>query len=616
MNQSAAGLLWLSSLESLVAMIFIIVSSFLVIVITKKYSLNKATAAAFIFGIIGGVIFLLFWETQGSLPDPEILTINGSPVFDLEGNVIMTSDAIEVGGKLVYQVGVNNSGNILYLSNTPFNNNEVIGTIDYTSNINDAYLATEQFNPWFEEVNNWLNFFPVIFLNLLQLAVVPLVFITIIWLVTVKSKESNMSSKSFAQSVGFLALMEIIGIAIAFALIPLLSFVEFDQSIFGSTSFDPETGESIESFTSFWDIIIGWFPNNWSSLMAGTSVMITVVFIAWVIGISLRKMDSKGNEAASDLVRFFELFYEMFKTFIKWILYLVPFTVFSKMPSLMYGNAANSWASLGILIGIVFLGLLIAITIHFIIITLLSNPKTSLRFLNNIKSSWLTSLLTRSSIASMPQHSDALINSGVNDDVANTVPTLGTSMGLSMCAGMYPAMISIITLQSTAAPDTNMAISYLLIFFIIFLTSFGVAGVPGAFDATAVSALSSAGLSTSLVPVVLVLEPILDPFRTIVNTTGSSASSFIMNKIHTNEKHNNSPADEITFEHIDPSTIDEEEYQIDHIIKDEKEIIDKIEKENKNFINLSNIKTNKKIKVKYSPKLKREQKQKKDSKKN
>ena len=392
-----------------------------------------------------------------------------------------------------------------------------------------------------------------------------------------------MSNKSFVQSVGFLAIMEIIGICIAFALIPLLNLVYFDTSIF-----DSESG--IEPITSFWDIIIGWFPDNWSSLLAGTSVIISVVLLAWAIGLSLKKLDNNGNETVQDVVKFIELFYNLLKGLVKWVLYLVPFTVFSIIPTILFGEAISSWGSLGALIGIALLGLLIVIIVQFFIVTLVQGKKFPKTFVKNIIPSWTTAILTRSSIAAFPQHSEALVKSNIDESVASSVPALGSSMGLSICAGMYPAMISLITLNLTKTPDTNLAISYVLIFIVIFLTSFGVAGVPGAFDATAVSALSSAGLSTALVPLVLVLEPILDPLRTVGNVNSASTAAIIMDKVikrreSKSQKKKDINSDKINYDHINPNAIDHEEYELAHIAKDEKKIYTK--NKDKNQVDLT-----------------------------
>ncbi|NQX83904.1 MAG: cation:dicarboxylase symporter family transporter [Mycoplasmataceae bacterium] len=577
---NASELLWMSSTESIIAFLFILLSSIAMIFIIVKKGLNKGTVAAIGIGIIGVVIFFSIWASEGKMVDGIYIS---SSMTDYNGDIFEITFDINNNIESVVQMSLGADGNYSIIADTALGQ-DVIFQVDETVKLNfkginaitgDPYIGFVKDgdyiygSTWSSEALLWFDLIPTIFLNLIQLTVVPLVFITAIWIVSVKSKESNMSSKSFAKSVGWLSLVEMIGILVGFLMIPLIK-IALDPSLFGG-----DATRTIDSFDSVWGIFLGWFPDNWDSLLVGTAATISLLLIGLTIGAALRKLDSSGNEIASDATKFVDLFHKLFTQIVKWVLYLLPFVIFSKLPALSFGNAASSWSYLGMLIGIVFLGMLIMFTIHFVVITLQAGPGFSKEWFKGIKGTALTAIFTRSSIAALPQNQKNLIDAGVSVDVASTVPTLNTSMGLSTCAGMYPTVISLFALfQSNPNPSW---IDFVLIFVVIFLTSFGVAGVPGAFEATSITTLSILGLGTTsgIILTVQVLEPILDPFRTVTNITGGNMATVIMDKSYKRKKLKDSSGDpgeggdDLEFKHVNPSSINPGEFELNHVIEED-----------------------------------------------
>lgn len=578
---SVSELLWMSNSVSIVAFIYILVSSIITIVLIKKKGTGIATVGALTMGVIGAVIFLSIWQAQGALADSFYLTqadLAQAGAFYGSGHVV--GDVVTIGTGADAVTHVITAGDLAapgdYASlasqiNPSTGELYKAGDLVTTDNLGNAL------NPWSEEVKNWLDLFPIIFLSLIQLMVVPFVFITMIWLVSVKSKESNMSSKSFIRSAGWLAVAEIIGIAVGFAMLPIIK-IAVDPSLFQGAQADAE------AFTSVWGIILGWFPESWDSLLVGTSAVISLMFLGIAIGFSLRKLDDNGNETAADAARFVDLFHKMFTQLIKWILYLLPFVIFSKIPALSFGDAASAWASLGIIIGITFLGMAVMFGIQLMIMIGTKGPSFTYKWFKGFRIPAITALSTRSSIASLPQNQDNLINAGIDIDVATTVPTLNTSMGLSTCAGMYPTIISLFALTYAGQQGAEITwLSYVMVAIVIFMTSFGVAGVPGAFEATGITAITTMGFGayTTIIATVAVLEPILDPFRTITNMSGGNMAAFRMDAYHEKTKKlARSTKDdiliaddreEVVFEHIDPKSIHKDEFDLDHIALEEAE---------------------------------------------
>ena len=98
------------------------------------------------------------------------------------------------------------------------------------------------------------------------------------------------------------------------------------------------------------------------------------------------------------------------------------------------------------------------------------------------------------------------------------------------CAGLYPAMTTVMLAQMLGV-DMNLSF-YLMLAIIIAVSSFGIAGIPGAATISISVVISGMGLGAyfPLIGAIVAIDPILDMGRTLLNVSGTMVSAITVNK--------------------------------------------------------------------------------------
>ena len=117
---------------------------------------------------------------------------------------------------------------------------------------------------------------------------------------------------------------------------------------------------------------------------------------------------------------------------------------------------------------------------------------------------------------------------GVSSPTANFTATLGTTIGMNGCAGVFPAVIAIMIANMNGIAITPVFLISLIT--VIALGSFGMAGVPGTAYIAATVVLGGMGLPFDPVAIVFPIDSIIDMGRTAVNVNGAMVISTVVDK--------------------------------------------------------------------------------------
>ena len=144
----------------------------------------------------------------------------------------------------------------------------------------------------------------------------------------------------------------------------------------------------------------------------------------------------------------------------------------------------------------------------------------------NILAPTLTSLATCSSAASIPVNIKASENIGVNSEVAGTVIPLGTSFHKdgSIIGSVFKIMFLVCLF--------NANISNTKILLISLLATLLVTAVPiGGGTISEMLIITSLGFPVSALPILTIIAAVIDAPATLLNVTGDTASSMLIDKI-------------------------------------------------------------------------------------
>ena len=138
----------------------------------------------------------------------------------------------------------------------------------------------------------------------------------------------------------------------------------------------------------------------------------------------------------------------------------------------------------------------------------------------------LTAFTTSSSAATLPVTLECIEKrAGVSNRIASFTLPLGTSIHMAgtaifeCVATFYLAQVYNIPLNAT---------SQILIVFLSFIMSIGIAGIPSASLVVVVVILNMVGIPVEGIALLLVVERILDMFRTVVNVYSNTVNTVLV----------------------------------------------------------------------------------------
>ena len=355
-----------------------------------------------------------------------------------------------------------------------------------------------------------VSFTGSVYIDLLKMLIIPLVLTAIINAI-VNLRNHDSSSVSVIATKIIVLLLATTGIA---AVIGALVANLFHL---GSGLELPGSGMSVNSANhGVASTILGMLPSNPVAAMASNNVIALVVFAAF-IGVAALKLHNENKELAEPFIGFIHSAFLVVKKLANMIIALTPYGVFALMTEMTISQGFDTLYQMLYFIGAMYFAMAIVIGMHICLLLMVGvNPIT---YFKNVYKALLVAFTTRSSFGTMPVTMDVLSNNmKLNPGVANFAPGVGATIGMNACAGIYPAMLVVMTMTILHQPITWETV--LIIGLINMMASLGVSGIPGTAFVAAGVALSTLGLPYGVVAIVQGVDPVIDMGRTATNING------------------------------------------------------------------------------------------------
>ncbi|MCA5006525.1 dicarboxylate/amino acid:cation symporter [Sphingobacterium bovistauri] len=357
-----------------------------------------------------------------------------------------------------------------------------------------------------------------IFLNLLFVAVIPLLFFAI------SSAIANIESNGkLGRILGIMTTVFIVTIAIA-AILTILGLWAFPVTAIKDTSTfteainsNPEDtwGDKIVRFVS-----VGEFVN----LLSRQNILAFVIF-SFLIGVSVRKSGDLGKP----FLNFLLAGNEVMKNLLALVMYLGPiglgayfaYQVQSLGPEL-FGFYAKPLAFYYIF-GIIFF--LIVFSFYAFIAD--GNGGVKKYWKHNITPS-LTALSTCSSLATLPANLLAAKKIGIPDSIANVVIPLGNTLykNGSAISSILKIYVAFAILDWNFFEPTTMVTAV----GITLLVSMVAGGIPNGGFIGEMLMISIYGIPNEAVPAIMIIGVLVDPLATVLNATGDTVAAMLVTK--------------------------------------------------------------------------------------
>lgn len=382
-------------------------------------------------------------------------------------------------------------------------------------------LDPEDAEVWAE----WLRLPGQLFLNVIQMVVIPLVVTSIILGLT------SAGDPAFLRKVGLRIAPYFVGTTTLAVLLGALVATTIKPGRFiDGVGFASETieegGEIIQApaaMISVPDQIANLVPANIDNAML-TGNMLQIVVYALFIGVALSIM---GPDRSEPLSRLLQTVQEVAMKIVGWAMRLAPLAVLGLISDFVIRAGFDALIGLSAYILSVLLGLLALLGAYFVIVLVLGR-RNPLAFAGKVVEAQLLAFSTSSSAATMP------LSLRVAEDrlkiappIARFVIPLGATVNMDGTA-LYQVVAALFIAQLFGVELTAAQFAVLVV--TVVGASIGSPSTPGVGIIILATILQGMGIPAAGVAILLGVDRILDMCRTAVNVTGDLTACVVMDR--------------------------------------------------------------------------------------
>jgi Na+/H+-dicarboxylate symporter len=341
-----------------------------------------------------------------------------------------------------------------------------------------------------------------IFVQLLKLAVAPLVFFAILVSITNLRKVNN-AARLASRTLLWFMITSLIAVAIGLV-------IGLVTNPGAGTGLTPKDGQKPEHAGSWLDFLTGIVPTDVITPFTELNVL-QIVFMAAVAGIAALKL----GEKAQPILTLSESVLELLQKALWWVIRLAPL---GTVGLIGYAIADYGWDLIGkyaTFTADVYIGCALVL---FGVYPLLLATVAKVNPVQFFKGAWPAiqlAFVSRSSVGTMP----VTERLGVPKEYTSFAVPFGATTKMDGCAAIYPALAAIFIAQIF---DVQLSIGdYLLIAFVSVVGSAATAGLTGATVMLTLT-LSTLGLPLEGVGLLMAIDPVLDMMRTATNVAGQA----------------------------------------------------------------------------------------------
>lgn len=366
-----------------------------------------------------------------------------------------------------------------------------------------------------------------IFINLLFLAIIPLVFASLALGVTKLGGAGNLGRIGF-KTITYFILTTAVAAFIGLVLVNLLQpgkQLPAEKREELMAYFGKEATNKLEQRQEIGvNTIVNVVPRNPLEAMVRKD-MLAVIFTAFLVGVALTRIDPTFAKILTDIL---EGVNRITDFVLRLAMTVAPLGVFALIFSTTALFGYELLVALGAFVGTVLLGLLIQLVVVFPPLVKFLGGMSPLEFFRKSKGTMITAFSTSSSSATLPTAMKCAEEElGVPAPVARFVLPLSASMnhnGTALFEG-----VTVMFLAQAFGVDLTLE-KQLLVLFLCVLTATGMAGVPGGSLPLIGMVLAAVGVKEGAIAIVLGVDRILDMCRTMVNVTGDLTTAVFVGR--------------------------------------------------------------------------------------
>ncbi|MET4158494.1 dicarboxylate/amino acid:cation symporter [Agromyces sp. PvR057] len=276
------------------------------------------------------------------------------------------------------------------------------------------------------------------------------------------------------------------------------------------------------------EVIVGLFPSNVVGDI-GSNNIIGIILFTLLIAVSYLLVADRKPEKVRAFKEVVDATKRVFFKAVGFIIALTPYAVLALVASTTSTAVARLETALS-LVGVLVIALVAcfvdAYLVNGVLIKLFADL-SPLRFFKLITPPQYTAFTTQSSIGTLPLTISTLVRKvGVSEEVAGFTAPIGTTIGMPGCAGIWPTLVAVFTVNALGIEYT--VLDYVVLVVLGLLVSLGTAGVPGTAIITATAVLTAVGLPIEVLVLLIPISAVAGTASTMANVTAAATSATIV----------------------------------------------------------------------------------------
>ena len=273
---------------------------------------------------------------------------------------------------------------------------------------------------------------------------------------------------------------------------------------------------------NFMEVIVAMFPKNILEPLLKAD-MLPLILMALLIGVGILLSGEDGKRVGKGVKSIYTVVMKMMEIIIR----LTPIGVFCLMTNVIAINGATIVSSLGIVLGVAYLGYFTHIVIVYGLSVHLFAKISLMKFLRGMMPAMTTAFTTSSSNATLPLTIQCSNDLGADPSVSSFVLPLGATINMDGTA-IY---MGVNCLFIAACYGVNLTIPQLIsVVLTAVLASIGTAGVSGAGMIMLAMVLTSVNLPVEGIALIAGIVRLFDMGRTPLNITGDAPAALAVSQ--------------------------------------------------------------------------------------
>lgn len=370
----------------------------------------------------------------------------------------------------------------------------------------------------------WLKLPGSIFLNLIQMVVIPLVSASIILGICNSGEPDylkHVGMRIFPYFVGTTTVAVTIGVFFALQIEP---GAYIDSSMVAASGADTQTADvkTLEK-KHVSEYIAALIPTNVTEAEVQRNMLQIVVF-AIIVGVAILALPKQRMQP---FVALLEAAQDIALKIISWAMLLAPYAVFGLLADITIRVGFNAILGVSVYVGTVVLGLVCLFAFYMLIVKFVAK-RSVVSFARNVREVQLLAFSTSSSAAVMPLSMKTAIEKlKVKPAISQFVVPLGATVNMDGTA-LYQ-VVAALFLTQVYGVDLSMAETILLVVTTVG-ASIGSPSTPGVGIVILATILQGMGIPPSGIALIIGVDRILDMCRTTINVTGDLTACVVMDR--------------------------------------------------------------------------------------